>query len=196
MSVFECVCDAGFEPMSDPEGCLPCPAGTYSPARSLNESSVVCRQCPENHFCPPGASRPEPCPPGELAAAASQTQQQCTCAPGHERNQTDLQCAPCARGYFAATGTNAPCSQCPANKTTVSVASTSEHNCVCVPGHETLDNSSTASCTPCASGYFAPGFRNQKCTSCGWGTITLPLAAASHAGACQCSATLGLSLFF
>lgn len=194
VSVFECVCAQGFQPMSESEECLPCAEGTYAPARAANESSAPCRQCPENYYCPAGAVVPEQCPPGELSQGASHTLQQCKCAPGFQRNETGGRCIPCSLGFFAESSSNMPCTPCPDNKTTTFAGAWSETQCVCVPGHETRDNSSHAPCTACAAGFFQSAFSNRPCTSCGWGTITLPRTAATHAGACQCSAVEGLLL--
>lgn len=191
VSVFECVCAAGFQTMSENEECLPCTAGTYSAARMLNESEVVCQQCPEHHYCPQGATQPLPCPPNETAPAGAQTAAQCQCPPGFERNQSA--CTQCSQGFFAPISSNTRCTPCPNNKTTLMLAATSQHQCVCIPGHEISNNSITdIACTPCVSGSFAIGFRNAKCTSCGWGTITAPSSAATHSGTCQCSKQQGL----
>lgn len=191
--VTQCICGAGFEALSVTEECVQCAQGKYSATRTLNESSAPCLPCPENHYCPAGTSQPVACPLDEIAEAGCFDHEQCTCAPGFGRNVSSQLCTACEHGFFGVGSSNAACSKCPSNKTTMTVAATAQDNCVCIPGHEIIDNSSHTPCTPCASGFFANGLRNSKCTSCGWGTVTEPATAAENFYSCQCSVAQGLS---
>jgi hypothetical protein len=187
-SVIDCTCAAGFQPMTLTGICEPCAAGTYRSYRWANESDAECILCPENYYCPEGAIYPLSCPSGEVSALGSQSANQCQCPPGYGR-YTLPNCTLCPLGYFSMTSSNAQCEQCPSNKTTVNVGSKNQLDCVCIPGHGTEDNLANSSCTLCPESSFAPGYKNEPCTFCGWGAFSLTR---SESESCQCNAMQGL----
>jgi hypothetical protein len=62
-------------------------------------------------------------------------------------------------------------------------------DCVCIPGHGIVDYLPSSPCTPCPESSFAPGFKNEPCTSCGWGALSLT---GIDPDSCQCNARMGL----
>ena len=191
-SVSECVCDAGFQPISEEAVCNPCAAGTFRSSRLANESDAECLQCPAHHYCPAGATHPLQCPTGEVALPGSLSQLHCQCQLGFGRYASDSLCTLCPHGFFSTVSSNAECTPCPTNKTTTSAGTSNETLCVCIPGHGINDLIASSACTPCSTGSFAQGFRNEPCTSCGWGTVSTPPAASVHYSSCQCNTHLGL----
>lgn len=216
-SILQCVCDAGFQPMSQGGVCTPCAAGTFRPARLANGSDAECLPCPQNTYCPVGATQPLPCPAEEVSEISSQGLHQCQCKAGFGRssaahnisaqtssaypaaNTSDSlsiaehkPCSLCPRAFFSATSSNNDCTACPENKTTLFSGATNETMCVCIPGHGILDSITSSPCVPCAQGFFAPGSSNEQCTPCGWGTVTTPSIAALQWRSCQCNTLAGL----
>jgi len=186
-SVTQCVCSAGFQPISQAGLCAPCDPGTFRSSRLANESNAECLICPEHHYCPAGSTQPVSCPAGEVSEAASYSVLQCQCPPGFCRFSQN--CTLCPRGSFSFTSSNAECALCPSNKTTVYTGSKNETECVCTPGHGIVDSFPSSPCAPCPESSFAPGFKNEPCTSCGWGALSLT---GIESESCQCNTRMGL----
>lgn len=221
-TVRDCVCGPGFQPLSLLDShtgvCQPCAAGTFRTSRMKNESEESCISCPEDHYCPVGATTPVSCPPGEVSEAGSRTSDDCQCPPGFGResnagnfdaNESHVNvsrlndstnesrrgvCTLCARGFFAETRSNDACLVCPENKTTTSLGASNQSACTCVSGHGVDTMLPSAPCTPCLSGSFAAGGSNEPCKPCGWGTRTAPFAVPESADTCMCNANLGVRL--
>jgi hypothetical protein len=206
-SVRDCVCGPGFQPLllleDDTAVCQPCPAGTFRTSRMHNEAEESCTLCPEDHYCPSGAITPVSCPRGEVSDAGSRTLDECLCPPGYGReshaNVSDSTnesphgvCTVCARGWYAATRSNAACLACPENKTTTFTGASNLTHCTCVPGHGVETALPDAPCTQCLSGSFALGGSNGPCKSCGWGTLTAPFAFPESGDSCICNANFGV----
>jgi hypothetical protein len=187
-SVFKCVCAAGFQPVSEAGLCAPCPPGTFRSSRLANESAAECLECPQDHYCPAGSAHPVSCPTGEVSEAGSHSVLQCQCRAGFGR-YASLNCTLCPRGSFSVSSSNAECTLCPSNKTTVYTGSKNETECVCIPGHGIIDFLPSSPCAPCSESSFAPGFKNEPCTSCGWGALSLT---GIESDSCQCNARIGL----
>jgi len=213
-----CVCGPGFQPLSVLDSytgvCQPCAAGSFRRSRMQNESREACISCPEDHYCPLGAITPVPCAGVEVSDVNSSTQTDCKCPPGFERelhprnfdaNQSyenssrrvELQrgnCTLCAKGFFSAVSSNRPCLQCPTNKTTTSLGARNQTTCTCVSGHGVDVMLPSAPCSPCLSGSFSIGGRNEPCKSCGWGTQTNPFYLPETINSCMCNANLGVHI--
>ena len=187
-TVLHCVCAAGFQPMTLAGLCTPCAPGTYRSHRFANESDAQCVACPENHYCPEGSIDPISCPTGELEEAGAYSLQQCQCPAGSGRYSAQ-NCTLCPRGYYSMTSSNAECSQCPTNKTTVYVGAYNQSDCVCVPGHGIVDDLPSSPCTLCPETAFAQGYKNEPCTSCGWGALSFTRI---QSESCQCNTQKGL----
>jgi hypothetical protein len=188
-SVFQCVCAPGFQPVSQAGLCAPCAPGTFRSSRFANESDAECVTCPEDHYCPVGSIQPVSCPAGEVSASASHSASQCQCPAGFGRYAQN--CTLCPRGSFSVSSSNTVCSPCPANKTTVHSGATNQTDCVCIQGHGIVDNLASSPCTLCPDSSFAPGFKNEPCTSCGWGALSLT---GIESDSCQCNTEMGLFL--
>lgn len=219
-AIQDCVCGPGFQPLSpldsDEGVCQPCLAGTFRTNRMQNESDAPCVPCPENHYCPVGASTPVACPRGEFSEARSRTLEDCKCPPGFGREShasklatneslefaVDVQhnesrsggCVLCAKGLFSDAFSNDACRVCPENKTTSSPGASNQTACTCVSGHGVDSTLPSEPCTPCLSGSFAAGGSNEPCKPCGWGTKTTPFAVPESFDTCMCNANLGVRL--
>ena len=155
ISVSECVCGAGFQPVSEEAVCNPCAAGTFRSSRLANESDAESLQCPAHHYFPLGATHPLQCQTVEVALPASHSLLSCQCPPGFGRNGSDSLCTLCPRGFFSNVSSNTECTLCAMNKTTTSTSTTNETLCVCIPGHGIHDSMTISACTPCSKGSFA-----------------------------------------
>ena len=187
-SVLQCVCAAGFQPVTEAGICSPCAAGTFRSSRLANESAAECMICPENHYCPAGSIHPVSCPAGEVSDASSSSLLHCQCPAGFGRYASQ-NCTLCPFGSFSVTSSNAECTLCPSNKTTVWTGSKNQTECVCIPGHGVEDSFASSPCTPCPDSSFAPGFKNEPCTACGWGALSLT---GIESDSCQCNTRMGL----
>lgn len=99
--------------------CL-CPPGrgrAAGPAHAPDELSNPCRPCAHGFFAPERSnSECSACPALKNTSTTAATHlANCTCVPGHgvgpEHNLAQP-CAPCADGFFALGGRNAPCTHC------------------------------------------------------------------------------------
>ena len=188
-SVLQCVCAAGFQPVSQAGFCAPCTPGTFRSSRLANESDAQCVTCPKDHYCPAGSIQPVSCPAGEVSEAGSHSSLQCQCPAGLGRYSQD--CTLCPRSTFSFTSSNSECTQCPTNKTTVHTGARNETDCVCIAGHGIVDYLPSSPCTPCPESSFAPGLKNEPCTACGWGALSFT---GIESDSCQCNTQMGLFL--
>jgi len=171
--------------------CSPCTAGTFRSMSLQNESDTHCLQCPANHYCPPAATHPLPCPAGEVSFTSSHSILDDRCKSGFGRNESN--CIQCARGFFSITSSNLACTPCPLNKTTLSTATANELSSMCM-------HSRSRNCIfygkfsiPCSVGPFAEGFKNEQCTSCGWASVSIPTTTATNSDSCQCNTQMGVA---
>ena len=187
----QCVCGPGFQPLSVQGVCSACEAGTFRSVRLHNESDAQCMPCPVNHYCEAGAIQPLACVSGEESIQSSQSISDCKCTAGFGRLTSDLAsaCAVCPLGFYSEANSNLECTQCPANKTTLLTATTNKTLCVCLPAHGIVDADPSSPCVRCTTGFFAHGFVNQPCTSCGWGTVSVSTQFTNF-DTCRCGAGL------
>jgi hypothetical protein len=168
--------------------CAPCAPGTYCSVLLANESETQCVSCPENHYCPEGSIYPVSCPPGEVSEASSHLLQQCQCPPDFGR-YSQQNCTLCPHYFFSLTSSNSEYTQCPENKTTLYTGIKNQSDCVYIPGHGILDYLSSSPCILCQDTSFQQGFKNESCTSCDWGALSLT---GIESESCQCNRQLGL----
>ncbi|CDJ49290.1 Cast multi-domain protein, related [Eimeria brunetti] len=139
----------------------------------------ACMQCVEGHFCPDGATRPEPCPAGSTASAGAATCRLCaegcrcmtpadgdcalreagSCPPG--RYPREGRCPPCPEGSFCPGGGPRPGGpqRCPSG---------------------TYSPAGSAACMQCPPGSFCPSPKLSDLQACPPGTY-------SDAGSTACS---------
>ena len=130
--------------------CSACPAHSYTTTTgsssvdaclchpSFERNGDLCNPCSENHFCT-GANAKEACPDHAVAVQGSSRLQACACVAGYIKAQDAYICQPCSPNFYCPFNTT---TQIPCNEHSFSaVASTSEADCVCVPGYQDQSSS-------------------------------------------------------
>ncbi|XP_026851315.2 ephrin type-B receptor 4a isoform X1 [Electrophorus electricus] len=133
-----------------------CPALTRSLStfpetvpRSLVQEAVG--RCVENAAQPGPRSRPPKMFCGEDGQWVEQPSTTCTCLPGYEASQGELECKACPAGHFKLDSGSGPCSPCPESSHT---GETGTASCVCRPGFYRAPTDSLD--TPCTRPPSAP----------------------------------------
>ena len=122
----------------------PCPANTYN-----DGSLTTCQTCPS--------------PTTYTSATGSTSVSDCICQPGYYRDNGV--CTACAQGAYKSETGDAACSSCSAtdsNTNTLSTASTSVSDCLCVANYELRDGS----CQACPAGGAKHIIGNDACIDC------------------------------
>jgi hypothetical protein len=170
--------------------CTPCGFGLTGPAgaRDPAECTVTTQACP-NGQGPFGEAQnigsnlisPETCAclPGYGDGAVDKPCQ--LCPPGtYSEGYTWEECKPCERATFSPAGSTnaAEClfstNFCPPGMFLPPSGIQAKEECVCYPGYGTVSPGSTAACTICPAGTFAPGLNLETCQSCGFGVSGPP----------------------
>lgn len=171
-SISSCVCNAGFERLSNV--CSVCNPGYY-------ENDGVCLACEKAKFNTlKGETVCEHCPSNTYTVStASISIQNCLCSPGYELqaiNSEDFSCKACASGKFERNGfckncntgkyqpeINATsCVDCPSNSNNTDPGSNSKSDCLCGPGYA----HDGENCVVCTAGSYKSGYANTGCESC------------------------------
>jgi len=168
-------CPAGTQNDPNGDGCLSCPAGTFSSSPNSDTCTVCppgtwntvvnatsCNTCAANTYSG-GASGPcNNCPVSTASTAGSGVCDPCPV--GTDRASGATSCAPCAAGTFRCSG-NSVCQPCPAGTFSAAGSQVCE---ACDPGTITAQSGLTT-CSSCpANKYAASGA--SVCSSCPSGT--------------------------
>ena len=179
-----CVCTAGS--YSGKEGCMACPAGTFSTSTGLL-SAAACSPCQAGTYSP---------------AAGSTVSSTCLlCQAGTYQTGTGMQsslaCTACSAGYYA-TGTGftlaSNCVACAAGTFSATTGANLASVCLsCSAGKYsgTTGASSSQVCTACSAGYYATGTgftAVSNCLACAAGTFSATTGASLASVCLSCSA--------
>eukprot|EP00960_Hanusia_phi_P066276 766358-Hanusia_phi.AAC.1 len=149
-----CSCKAGYAAVSASfyleagSSCGACPANTYR--RLLAQDG--CTACPANSFSLPGSAACSCLPGFERLESELQVLRSCEpCAAGYFSNGSDV-CAPCPLDSYAELGGSTTCVRCPQRSFTSAMASTSLFDCQCFNG--TFFDHDKGLCEQCPPGYW------------------------------------------
>lgn len=134
------------QPLTHSAACQ-CNPGFYEPL-PRTDGLPDCVPCPEESYCPGGASSVA-CPANAQSPAQSLREQDCVCAPGFYVN--DGGCAQCPAGNFCPGGD--AITACPANSN-APAGSVDLSDCSCNAGYAGFPPSA---CESCPQGYTCPG---------------------------------------
>ncbi|XP_036393698.1 multiple epidermal growth factor-like domains protein 11 [Megalops cyprinoides] len=197
------LCPAGSYCPRGTDAPVPCPPGTFSPARG-GSSLEDCMACPPGHFCQgEGVVQPEPCPRGHYCPLGVREGTEFPCPPGTVRPQPGAsspeECQSCPAGMFCAlhglSEPTGPCQagyQCPAGATSPNATAymvRSATNTLCPPGH--YCPAGTGYPLPCPPGSYSssPGLsRVEQCHPCPSGHYCARPALADVSKAALCDA--------
>lgn len=169
--------------------CIGCPMGLY-----FDSLSSTCKLCGPGTFtnttgataclaCPPGTFQDEAgkwfCKSCHLGYATSQDRTECiSCGPGFFQSVYFAEeCSRCEGDQYSVNDTNIGCRNCPLNSVGLQDANDLKDTCVCVPGHESVDEQGSVlrgvslDCQPCKSGTFS-ATNAFTCSDCGDNTIS------------------------
>jgi hypothetical protein len=158
-----CNCLSGYlgTPQRANDTCTPCSAGYYCPTSfAINQ-----RICLASYYCPAASTAPLSCGNNRTTNnIGSASSSDCKCISGYVGSDgASLTCELCPSGYYCSGSTSqviCPLSYyCPAgsdvpiscgnNQTTLSTASTSSNDCICVAGYYYNDRSMQANRCTC-----------------------------------------------
>ncbi|KAM7082943.1 uncharacterized protein J5F26_014046 [Ciconia maguari] len=185
--------------LGNPRECKPCPGGTFCASAGLLSPSGPCLPgyyctskahiprpvndeagdlCPAGHYCPPGSSKPEPCPTGTFLPQSGMVYRNaCLPCPGGKFCQGEGLASvsgTCYAGYFCDLGSTQPDHKhCPPG---FYCPEGSESPVPCSPGSFNSDSGKWRStdCQLCPAGYFCSGSGAHTPELCPAGYFCLP----------------------
>ncbi|KAM8989363.1 uncharacterized protein PRD47_016786 [Ara ararauna] len=185
--------------LENPRKCKPCPGGMFCASAGLSSPSGPCLPgyyctsearvpnpvhdeagslCPAGHYCPPGSSKPEPCPAGTFLPQAGMVYgNACMPCPAGRFCQGEGLASvsgTCYAGYFCHLGATRPDQEhCPPG---FYCPEGSEAPVPCSPGSFNSDSGKwqPADCQPCPAGYFCSGSGAHTPEVCPAGYFCLP----------------------
>ncbi|CCF73454.1 GCC2 and GCC3 [Babesia microti strain RI] len=127
--------------------------------------------CKKDHYCT-GQSYPIPCPSNSVTMArGASTPEDCMCVSGFHPSTagSERHCVPCPVGHYKSNTSNASCTPCGDNMTTISTGSHSFSQCTCLPIYYAVQTEATAAvlgtgaaggvkCVRCPSSYYCLGY--------------------------------------
>lgn len=160
-------CPGGSRYSKRTNGCVPCPAGSYSEtAYTLGEACTG--KCPIGHWCPEGSQAPIPCPRGRFGSALGEREASCSgpCAAGYWCPEASYKpdSVPCGNAsYFCPTGSSFPDNVLPSFYSVPEAATLKVGQQLCEPGYYCLDGVRHS----CPAGVYGEtaGLMDPNCTS-------------------------------
>lgn len=160
-------CPGGSQYSLRTNGCVLCPAGTYSVASYTRESACT-GICPVGHYCPKGSQSPIPCPRGRFGSSVGETDIGCSgpCAGGYWCAEASWRpdANPCGNSsYYCPKGSGFPENVLPSYYSIPEGALLRTGENICEPGYYCQDGSRY----PCPAGVYGntPGLLTKNCTA-------------------------------